>query len=216
MLVEQIYKLYDKEEKPRDRDYFFISEVSKCPIAIFYSFKKVAKAKLEPQTYLKFEEGNNTHKSLVEDLFKLGIVKAVEISIPENELFKGRADAIVSIENQLYVVEIKSVNNRTFEKLVSEGKPDAGFLMQIQLYLFYFNIDRGIILIKNKDTQELREFIVKKDMELINNILTYFEMLKQQIINDELPDKPENLPRWKCGYCPYGEICEKNTKKQPS
>lgn len=213
MLVEQIYKLYNKEEKPRDRDCFFVSEVDKCPLAIFYSFKKIAKAKLGPQTYLKFEEGNNTHKSLVETLFKLGIARAVEISIPENELFKGRADAIVSIENQLYVVEIKSVNNRKFEEFVSEGKPDASFLMQIQLYLFYFNIDRGIILIKNKDTQELREFIVEKDMELINNILTYFEMLKQQIINNELPEKPKNLAKWKCNYCGYNEVCNKKVRE---
>lgn len=204
MLVKKIYELYDKEERYPDRNIFFVSEVDKCPIAIFYSFKKKPKAKLGAQTHLRFSDGDDTHKRLVRALFSIGIVGAVEIPIPENELFGGRADAIVAIKNELYVVEIKAVGSYKFKKLL---EADPSYIKQLQLYLYYLNIDKGIILIENKDTQELKEFVVKKDVKMIKQILGDFTALKRKILNDELPGKPKVLAKWKCIYCSYRKMC---------
>lgn len=210
MLIEEIYKLYDIEGKPKDRDKFFASEVDECPLAIYYSFKKKPKIKLEPKVYLKFEDGNESHNRLAKMLFRLGIVRAIEVPIPENELFLGRADAIVSIGNELYVVEFKFVNKAGFEKL---SKPNPSHIKQLQIYLHYFNINKGIILVENKDSQELKEFVIKRDINLIERILTYFKILKIQIMTNEIPDRPRDLPGWKCNYCAYGKICEENVAK---
>ncbi len=204
MLVEQIHKLYDKEEKVRDRTSFFVSEVDKCPIAIFYAFKKTPKARLGSQAYLRFEVGNDTHKRLVKTLSKLRILIADEVNMPHNNLFRGRADAVVKIDDEFYIVEIKSVSNARFQRLT---KAATEHVKQLQLYLYYFNINKGIILVENKNTQELKEFIIEKDIVLINKILTDFEILKTQIANNEMPAKPLNLPGWKCNYCSYKDVC---------
>ena len=142
---------------------------------------------------------------MVRALFSLGIVRAVEVPIPEDQLFSGRADAIVDIDNELYVVEIKAVSRNKFERL---SEPDPAHVAQLQLYLHYLNIDRGVILVENKDTQGLKEFVIKKDVKLVNRILVHFKMLKMQIVNDEIPERPKDLPAWKCNYCPYSRVCD--------
>jgi len=207
MLVEKIYKVYDREDKPRDRTYFYVSEADKCPRAVFYSFKKMPKAKLGPEVYLRFEEGDDTHKRLVKAFLKSGILVATEINTPRNDLFSGRADAVVNIDKELYVVEIKSVGSYKF-KLSTE--PSIEHVKQLQLYLYFFNIDRGIILLQNKDNQQLKEFIIEKDMGLINQILADFKKLKTEIENDALPEIPKDLAGWKCNWCPYNKVCKKN------
>jgi len=205
MLIEKIYKLYDREEKPKDRTNFYISETDKCPIAILYSFKKIPKPKIDPVVYRMFGDGDDTHNRLIKEFIKLRILVAAEIDIPANDLFSGRADAIVNIDNELYVVEIKAVNNAKYQKL-TEPSPEQ--IKQLQFYLYFFNIDKGIILIENKDNQQLKEFVLKKDDKLISQILEDFERLKIQIENNELPEKPKDLPQWKCRYCAYRDVCK--------
>ena len=211
MLVKKIYGLFDREERISDRDTFFVSEVDKCPIAIFYSFKKKPKGKLGPQAHLRFSDGDDTHRRLVRALFSLGIVRAIEIPIPEGQLFSGRADAVVCIGGKLYVVEIKAVGSNKFKFM---SKPDPAHVKQLQFYLYYLNIDAGIILIENKDTQELKEFIIKRDIKLVNRITTFFKILMMNIVQNEVPRKPEDLAEWKCRYCPYQEICDKKVREQ--
>ena len=204
MLIEHIHKLFDKEERVKQRDKFYVSEANSCPVAVFFSFKNIPKEKLGSLCHLKFSHGNYTHNRLIAVLFALGIAKAAEIDIPDNELFTGRADAIVELNKELYVVEIKEVTKFMFEK----HKPNVNHVMQLQLYLHYFNIDQGILLVENKETQELKEFIVNKDPYLIRNIINDFMKLKLQINDNREPKRPEDLPEWKCNYCAYAKVCE--------
>ena len=81
---------------------------------------------------------------------------------------------------------------------------------QLQLYLHFFNLQKGILVVENKDTQELKEFIVEKNQELINKLLQQFDYLKDQIGSEVTPQKPENLEPWKCKLCPY-QFCKNFT-----
>jgi len=207
MLIEKINKLYDRKDKPKERNKFFVSETNKCPLAILYSFKKVPKPKIDPVVYRLFADGDDAPARLIKDFIKLRILVATEINIPDNDLFSGRADAIVTIDNELYVVEIKAVNNKKFERMT---KPSPEQVKQLQLYLYSFNINKGIILIENKDNQQLREFVVERDDTLINQLIESFKKLWIEIESNQLPEKPKDLPQWKCTYCPYSEICKKN------
>jgi len=105
----------------------------------------------------------------------IGVVIAAEIRIPEEKIFHGRADAIVSIDNEPYVLEIKSMNSYAFKRL---EEPDKAHLKQIQLYMHYFNIDKGIILVENKDNQELKEFVAGKDEKILQEISANLRELK--------------------------------------
>jgi len=199
----------DSEKTNGIRDYFYISEVDKCPRAIYYKMKGYPGEGYKPDTYRKLDNGDYVHMRLMSMLMSLGIVVSAEIRIPEEKIFHGRADAIVSIDNELYVLEIKSMNSYAFKRL---EEPDKAHLKQVQLYMHYFNINKGIILVENKDNQELKEFVVTKDEKILQEISANFISLKKMVDNNTLPPKPRfsSNDKWKCDYCAYRKTCEEN------
>tara|TARA_Y100000310_G_scaffold335338_2_gene417148 strand:+ start:50933 stop:51607 length:675 start_codon:yes stop_codon:yes gene_type:complete len=204
MLIEKIDKFYEKQPYNKERTAFYVSEADTCPRQIYYSFKNKPKAQLEARTRRIFEQGDYSHMRLMSALFSMGIVKAVEITIPLNEQFNGRADAIITLEEESYVLEIKTTKDYAFKIL---EKPTPAMEKQLQLYLHFFNIQKGILIVENKDTQELKEFVVEKNEELINKLLQQFDYLRDQIGSTVTPQKPENLEPWKCKLCPY-QFCK--------
>jgi len=199
--------LESREESQNDkRDYFHISEVDKCPRAISYKMKGMPGEKFKADMYRKLDNGDYVHKRIMSILVSLGIVVASEIRIPESNTFHGRADAIVTIDNELYVLEIKSMNSYGFKNL---EQPDPAHLKQIRLYMHYFNINKGIILIENKDSQELKEFIVTRDDRILNEIFISFGILKEMTQANTIPPKPNfnREDKWRCDYCPYRKVC---------
>ncbi|PJA84072.1 MAG: hypothetical protein CO145_02540, partial [Candidatus Nealsonbacteria bacterium CG_4_9_14_3_um_filter_37_13] len=79
---------------------------------------------------------------------------------------------------------------------------------QLQLYLHFFKIPKGILLYVNKDTLELKEFLVNYNPTLAQALLKDLAILKSKlnanIIPQRLPEYPEN---WQCQYCQFKEIC---------
>jgi len=227
MLKELIDKFYlererEKRKKDKERIRFFISEAGKCPRMIFFRFKKAPAEEIEPERLRIFEEGEIIQQRILRHLFSLGIVRATEIQIPPQELIAGRADAIVSFTEKTfsdlgieikeeiepgipYVLEIKSISG----KINSKKLPLQDHINQLQLYLHYFKIKKGILLYLNKDTQEINEFLFDYDKNLVENILNWFSRLKEKIEADLIParlaDWPEN---WQCQKCEFFEICK--------
>lgn len=209
MLKELIDKFYlDKEkDKKREQVKFYISDAGKCPRNIFFSLKHVPKKELEAERLRIFDHGDYIQMMIQRPLFSLGIVRAVEVPIRPNEIISGRADFIISIEGVPYVVDVKSISGRLNLEKMAEPKPEHYY--QVQLYLHFFKIQKGILLYINKDTQELKEFIFDYDEELANRILKWFERLKEKIEKDIVPKRIPDYPKnWQCQYCPYREICD--------
>jgi CRISPR/Cas system-associated exonuclease Cas4 (RecB family) len=227
MLKELIDKFYlerekEKRKKEKERIRFFISEAGKCPRMIFFRFKKAPAEEIEPERLRVFEEGEIIQQRILRHLFSLGIVRATEIQIPPQELVSGRADAIISFSEKIfsgseietkekiepgipYVLEIKSVSG----KINLKKLPLPDHINQLQLYLHYFKIKKGILLYLNKDTQEITEFIFDYDKDLVEKILNWFSKLKEKIESDLVPlrllDWPDN---WQCQKCEFFEICK--------
>jgi CRISPR-associated protein Cas4 len=204
MIKEKIDEFYLSKQRDRDREHFYITDAGKCPRAVYFQFKKIPKKAMDARILRVFEHGDYTHLRIISTLFSLGLVKATEIDIPNKEIVHGRADAIVNIDGEPYVVEIKSINSIAFGKLES---PDPDHYKQIQLYLHYFNIKKGIVIYENKNTQEIKEFAVDYDEKTVQEVLEKFHVLKAQIQSNIVPSKGDM--GWKCNYCPYAEECTK-------
>jgi CRISPR/Cas system-associated exonuclease Cas4 (RecB family) len=152
-----------------------------------------------------FDHGDYVQMHILNDLFSLGIVRASEVRIPPQALISGRADAIVTLDNELYVVDFKSMNSMIFKGLL---KPKEENINQIQLYLHYFKIPKGILLYINKDTLELKDFIVEYDPVLVAGLLQSLEDLNKKIQANIVPATLENFPEgWQCRYCQFKDIC---------
>ncbi|MEM2956597.1 MAG: PD-(D/E)XK nuclease domain-containing protein [Candidatus Pacearchaeota archaeon] len=205
MIKEKIEEFYLSKQEDKDREHFYITDAGKCPRAIYFQFKKAPKKAMDARILRVFEHGDYTHLRIISTLFSLGLVKATEIEIPNKEIVHGRADAIINIDNEPYVVEIKSINNTSFSKLES---PDPDHLKQIQMYLHFFKIKKGIIIYENKNTQEIKEFIVEYNENIAKEILEKFYILKAQIQNNIIPSV-DDVEEWRCNYCPYSDECKK-------
>jgi len=208
MLKELIDKYYLDRQKDKEQKSFYISEASKCPRQVFFKFKNAPRKEMEANILRLFDHGDHMHKLIMKPLLSTRDIHVVcsEIDIPPQELVRGRADAIISDGRQLYVLDIKSMNSMIFRNLTAPKEENVD---QIQLYLHYFKIPKGILLYIDKDKLELKEFSVVYNKSRAEKILGELANLKKQIdsniIPSRIPDYPDN---WQCRYCQFREICD--------
>jgi len=209
MLKEIIDKYYLDKQKDKDRvqRHFYISQAGKCPRAIFFKFKNVPEKELKPHMLRLFDHGDHMHQLIMSALTSTRDIHVVasEVNIPPQELVSGRADAIVSDGRDMYVLDIKSMNSMVFRSL-QEAKPEN--IQQVQLYLYYFRIPKGILLYVNKDNLELKEFMVEYNPGEAESLLADLDYLKKQIDSDIIPARIADYPdNWQCRYCQFKDIC---------
>lgn len=208
MLKEIIDKFYLDKEKSRTQTSFYVSQAGKCPRQVFFKFKNAPKKELEANILRLFDHGDHIHQLIMKPLLSTRDIHVVasEVDIPPQELVRGRADAIVSDGKDLYVLDIKSMNSMMFQKMT---EPKRDNVDQIQLYLHYFRIPRGILLYVDKDKLNLKEFVVEYDKKRTEEMIEGLKKLKGQIESDIIPARiPEYPAKWPCGYCEYREICD--------
>ena len=205
MLKELIDKFYIENQKNKEQTRFYITDAGKCPRAVFFRFKNVPRAAMDARIMRIFEHGEHIHRNIFNILYRLRIGVTTEIPIPSQEIISGRADAILCIDNENYVLDIKSMNSMIFRKLL---QPKEENVYQLQLYLHYFNIKKGILLYIDKDQQEIKEFFVDYDEALCKSLLDKFYALKDQVETNMVPERLADYPKnWQCNYCQFKEIC---------
>lgn len=206
MLKEIIDKYYQDKRDERSRTKFYISDAGKCPRQIFFKFKNAPRKEIEPRLLRIFDQGDYVHLRLMRDLFSLGVVVASEINIPPTEDIGGRADAIVRLNNELYLVDFKSINSMILGKM---EEPKEDHVLQVQLYLHFFNLKNGILLYEGKDNSAIKEFPVKYNKKMVQEVLNDFKRLKINVEKDLIPQQLSDFPKnWQCQYCQFREICE--------
>jgi len=206
MLKELIDKFYSDKEKDKEQHHFYITDAGKCSRAIFFKFKNIPRKKIEPRILRLFDHGDYIQMQILNALFSLGLVRASEVKIPPQEIISGRADAIITLENELYVVDFKSMNSLIFRKLT---KPKEENVNQLQLYMHFFKIPKGILLYVSKDDSALKEFLVEYDKSKAKKLLKGLSELKVKIENNIIPAAITEYPTdWQCKYCQFKEICK--------
>jgi len=205
MLKELIDQFYLDKERDREQHHFYITDAGRCGRSTFFKFKNIPREKMEARILRMFDHGDYIQMQILNSLFSLGIVRASEIKIPPQELVSGRADAIVTLDNELYVVDFKSMNSMIFKNLT---QPKEENINQIQLYLHFFKIPKGILLYVNKDTLELKDFLVNYNPTTARSLLKELAGLKVKIDKNIVPDRIPSYPDdWQCKYCQFREVC---------
>src|SRR3989344_2304262 len=119
MLKELIDQFYLENQKNNEQTRFYITDAGKCPRAIFFKFKNAPREPLEPRIMRIFEHGENIHRSIFNILYRLRMGVVTEVPIPSQEIISGRADAILCMGSENYVLDIKSINSMLFRKLTA-------------------------------------------------------------------------------------------------
>lgn len=213
MLKELIDQFYIDNQRNKEQTRFYVTDAGKCPRAVFFKFKNAPKEPVDARIMRIFEHGEHVHRNIFNILYRLKIGVTIEVPIPSQEIISGRADAILCVNNENYVLDIKSMNSMIFRNL---AQPKEENVYQIQLYLHFFNIKKGILLYIDKDQQEIKEFFVDYDEALVKSLLDKFYSLKANIEAGSVPARLADYPRnWQCNYCQYRDVCKK-VEAQPA
>jgi len=205
MLKELIDKFYLDNQENRKQMHFYVTDAGKCSRAVFFKLKQAPAEKADPRLLRIFEHGEQLHRNLYNVLYRLRLGMTTEIPIPPQEIISGRADAILCLNGENFVLDIKSMNSMIFKNLTA---PKIENVYQIQLYMHFFEIKKGILLYIDKDRQDIKEFVVDYDRGLNEALLDGFGRLKKQVENNQLPQVLNDYPKnWQCVYCQYKEIC---------
>jgi len=173
---------------------------------------------VEPRIQRIFDNGNSVHTRYlrgylkfldcrpldveVEKDGKMEWVECVEQRFEDKELWlKGSPDAIIhNPEDGLdYIFELKSIKQEQFNKL---NGPLIEHIYQAYVYMHMTGIPRALILYENKNTQEIKEFIVTRDeklmIEVLNKIKSVIKYVTEYETTRALPPKCHD--RY-CGAC---------------
>jgi CRISPR/Cas system-associated exonuclease Cas4 (RecB family) len=122
----------------------------------------------------------------------------------------GHIDGTYVEDGVAVPVEIKSMHPAIYDTVFCfddfKKKPwTRVYMAQIVLYMLSKNIDKGIFILKNKSTGELKQLTVDLDYELGEAILKAAETINTHIANETLPDKIPD--REVCKKCPFKLVC---------
>lgn len=235
-LLAPVEKMLLEQNQTSDRDKLHLhpSEICKkdwCPRSSWYRIKGYPEPpeKLTFQKLLVFAEGHNIHGKWQAWLMDAGVLDQVEVPIfNEEHRIMGHADGIVKDKKGTAVLEIKSVgvgtvrfedyglfapysrNEINLDQLWASIKhPFPSHVRQAQLYMYCLGIDEGIILYEWKATQEVKEFSIKYQPELVEPILASCLSVVRALEDGTPPDRPMWVDKDHrvCKWCPFRAEC---------
>ena len=163
------------------------------------------------------------------------------VEVPSNMLH-GHIDGIITdLMMNDFLYEHKAINHFTFQRYWS-GEWPFDYLTQCFLYIHGLQkdlpgLDQAVLLIKNKNTAQYIEFILRYDRDadkgmvveknssygdretgtpqepllvmerVVGGVVDRFEQIHQHVLNNSLPPRGYELGDWHCEYCGYSEMC---------
>jgi hypothetical protein len=188
MLIELIDNyLKNRPRDDREIHCFHPSALHKSPYELYQEYLHGFTPRFSSRTFRIMDNGHHVHERLQKYLTDIGVVVGLEVPV-ENEEFDivGHCDGILEVNGKRGVLEIKSINNKGFTSLAS---PRAMHVWQLNIYMFCLGLEHGVLLYENKDNQELKEFIVNYDLNVVTPILDKIRYVQNCIMRNEAPER---------------------------
>ena len=125
---------------------------------------------IEPRVRRIFQNGEFLEDRVGLWFSELNILLDREISLKQEiPPLSGRMDFLIKhYEYGEHPVELKSINKSNFTKLRG---PKNEHYIQLQVYMNMGNYDHGTVLYECKDDQNIKSFVIEKDIEIWDNII---------------------------------------------
>lgn len=166
------------------------------------------------RTLMIFRDGNMHEGAVLRLLQDAGLtIEETQRPFEWPELqVRGRLDGRIRNNGSKIPLEVKSSNSFTWDSVNSqEDLKNAskywvqGYYAQMQLYLFMANEEEGILLLKNKQTGQLKEIAVTIDYDYAEQIAQKLELVNKHVAARTYPERVSD--RTVCQYCDFRHIC---------
>jgi len=222
--------------KPWRKKTFHPSGLLNCErkqVAVILYWQK-AKPNFTPKLLDIFDNGHYVHDRIQKEMIAAGLVpqrnmwfphwsrsiyKPYTCEVPiryDPWLLSGTCDAIIIYNKKYYIVEIKSMNDWSFNQL---RKPHDDHYCQGQAYLkmseqtLKIEIAGIIYLYENKNDQRRKEFLIEKDEVYLKKLAMKLLRLKKNYVEkNKVPNRQFEKDSTDCEQCDMAEWCWKEAK----
>jgi CRISPR/Cas system-associated exonuclease Cas4 (RecB family) len=122
----------------------------------------------------------------------------------------GYGDAIINIDGEEVVGEIKTMPNEGFEYRKTHKKPKAAHVMQLLIYMKILKKRRGVLIYENKNNHELLTFPIEVNDQFIRWVDQTFDWLREvrsAWTKKTIPQKNYRSNSKICKQCPIQKAC---------
>jgi CRISPR/Cas system-associated exonuclease Cas4 (RecB family) len=122
----------------------------------------------------------------------------------------GWGDAMLEIENEEVVGEIKTMKSESFEYYKNKGEPADYHVKQLIIYMKILGKAKGALIYENKNNHDLLVFPIEVTDQYKNWINTTFDWMKvvyKSWKDKQLPQKNYRTNSKICKSCPVKAVC---------
>jgi len=197
--------IFDRPERVREGS-FSASGAGQCLRRRQLSYLGYPQTKPNEKTMNIFVNGDFVHLRHQIAGIQMGyFMTAEEPLVNEEYNLTGTADAIMDDGG---IGEIKSINDNGFSGVASYG-PKKEHNEQIHSYMLAADVDHARILYENKNTNELKEFLVKRNPQTVQKIVDDLTLLNEYTSDEVLapPLATAITMTGECRWCPFQKVC---------
>lgn len=162
------------------------------------------------------DDGTTAHERIQGIFENAGILKEKELDLTtEDPPVHGFVDAIINLDDEDIVVEIKTTNNSNFVYRRNTNTPTPYHRYQLLLYMDALKINKGAFFYENRDSKEILIIPVEmneKNREIIDQAKDWMREVYAAYKDDKLPTRAgKNNNSVICRECPLNTVCWETT-----
>lgn len=183
-----------------------------CPRYWYYAFNgNEFVYTADAQAVANMNAGSDSGRRLAKVLDDAGILITDEL--PAESLdppIFGYIDAIVDWKGEEVVVEIKTCKSDSWNYRATNNMVPTYQLIQLLIYMYVTDHDKGFFLTENKDTHEIFIYPVRmteSHRALVERVFAWMREVKANAEFGELPKRPFTKSSMQCKGCPVRNTC---------
>lgn len=193
-----------------DRGYLGMSQVGKaCERSLWLEFRGFPRNPVDGRVSMIFEFGNQVEALIIKWLEAAGyrVTGAQDEFVDHGGYFRGHCDGIIHrVSSRPHVLEIKSANDTKFKALKQGGVASATpiYHAQLQCYMGYTGLERGLLVAMNKNTCEIYTERVYFSEE---TFVSLKEKARRIICSESAPVRGFVKDSLDCRWCSVSAAC---------
>ncbi|ADH65357.1 hypothetical protein Mesil_3564 (plasmid) [Allomeiothermus silvanus DSM 9946] len=199
---------------PRDEapNPFRLSAAGKCARRLGYELHYPQEVPpVEPRVVAIFELGSLIHDWMRGKLSALygerfhSVERPVELEVEPGFAVPGHIDGILETEEGPLLLDIKSASDKSAQNMSSNGAPYE-YRAQVNAYLEATGLQKGALVVYNKNTSEVTTLPVDHDPTVVAQIKERFRAVRHST-PEQLPEREHEASSFACRYCPFRGRC---------